>query len=142
MGRKPSSAPPVPSKHPHWAPSRDVLLVSAIITVSLSVTIVLCGICQWCQRKLGKRYKTSLETVGTPDSSRGRSEKKTINHGDLSTGVPREVLGLGMQSLSPVPPMEPSLAPLPAWLARLCRPPASGTRRGKERGTGASHGAG
>ncbi|NXL37323.1 SYT7 protein, partial [Glaucidium brasilianum] len=61
------------------APSRDVLLVSAIITISLSVTIVLCGICQWCQRKLGKRYKTSLETVGTPDSSRGRSEKKTIN---------------------------------------------------------------
>ncbi|NXE41780.1 SYT7 protein, partial [Ptilorrhoa leucosticta] len=60
-------------------PSRDVLLVSAIITVSLSVTIVLCGICQWCQRKMGKRYKTSLETVGTPDSSRGRSEKKTIN---------------------------------------------------------------
>nr|XP_013226779.1 synaptotagmin-7 isoform X3 [Columba livia] len=63
---------------PPGAPSRDVLLVSAIITVSLSVTIVLCGICQWCQRKLGKRYKTSLETVGTPDSSRGRSEKKTI----------------------------------------------------------------
>ncbi|XP_059578478.1 synaptotagmin-7 isoform X4 [Alligator mississippiensis] len=60
-------------------PSRDVLLVSAIITISLSVTIVLCGICQWCQRKLGKRYKNSLETVGTPDSSRGRSEKKTIN---------------------------------------------------------------
>ncbi|XP_042326238.1 synaptotagmin-7 isoform X8 [Sceloporus undulatus] len=60
------------------APSRDVLLVSAIITISLSVTIVLCGICQWCQRKLGKRYKNSLETVGTPDSSRGRSEKKTI----------------------------------------------------------------
>ncbi|XP_073203040.1 synaptotagmin-7 isoform X7 [Lepidochelys kempii] len=60
-------------------PSRDVLLVSAIITVSLSVTIVLCGICQWCQHKLGKRYKNSLETVGTPDSSRGRSEKKTIN---------------------------------------------------------------
>ncbi|XP_021411640.1 synaptotagmin-7 isoform X4 [Lonchura striata] len=69
--------------HPEAAsagtPSRDVLLVSAIITVSLSVTIVLCGICQWCQRKMGKRYKTSLETVGTPDSSRGRSEKKTIN---------------------------------------------------------------
>ncbi|XP_061465799.1 synaptotagmin-7 isoform X3 [Rhineura floridana] len=61
------------------APSREVLLVSAIITISLSVTIVLCGICQWCQRKLGKRYKSSLETVGTPDSSRGRSEKKAIN---------------------------------------------------------------
>uniref|UniRef100_A0A670Z2X2 Synaptotagmin-7 n=1 Tax=Pseudonaja textilis TaxID=8673 RepID=A0A670Z2X2_PSETE len=59
-------------------PSRDVLLVSVIITISLSVTIVLCGICQWCQRKLGKRYKNSLETVGTPDSSRCRSEKKAI----------------------------------------------------------------
>ncbi|NXJ83447.1 SYT7 protein, partial [Trogon melanurus] len=69
---------PLPCPPPAGAPSRDVLLVSAIITVSLSVTIVLCGICQWCQRKLGKRYKTSLETVGTPDSSRGRSEKKTI----------------------------------------------------------------
>ncbi|XP_063145259.1 synaptotagmin-7 isoform X1 [Candoia aspera] len=60
-------------------PSRDVLLVSVLITISLSVTIVLCGICQWCQRKLGKRYKNSLETVGTPDSSRCRSEKKAIN---------------------------------------------------------------
>lgn len=40
------------SAPPTGAPSRDVLLVSAIITVSLSVTIVLCGICQWCQRKL------------------------------------------------------------------------------------------
>ncbi|EMP30258.1 Synaptotagmin-7 [Chelonia mydas] len=72
-------------------PSRDVLLVSAIITVSLSVTIVLCGICQWCQRKLGKRYKNSLETVGTPDSSRGRSEKKTINFED-STMPPATTL--------------------------------------------------
>lgn len=34
------------------APTRDVLLVSAIITVSLSVTILLCGLCHWCQRKL------------------------------------------------------------------------------------------
>ncbi|NWZ81026.1 SYT7 protein, partial [Poecile atricapillus] len=71
--------PPLCAVLPAGTPSRDVLLVSAIITVSLSVTIVLCGICQWCQRKMGKRYKTSLETVGTPDSSRGRSEKKTIN---------------------------------------------------------------
>uniref|UniRef100_A0A8C5RX86 Uncharacterized protein n=1 Tax=Laticauda laticaudata TaxID=8630 RepID=A0A8C5RX86_LATLA len=27
----------------------------------------------------GKRYKNSLETVGTPDSSRCRNEKKAIN---------------------------------------------------------------
>uniref|UniRef100_A0A8C5S3P1 Uncharacterized protein n=1 Tax=Laticauda laticaudata TaxID=8630 RepID=A0A8C5S3P1_LATLA len=49
-------------------PSRDVLLVSVIITISLSVTIVLCGICQWCQRKL------------TPQSGGERDdEKKGIN---------------------------------------------------------------
>ncbi|XP_069079342.1 synaptotagmin-7 isoform X4 [Pleurodeles waltl] len=67
--------------------SRDVLLVSAIITISLTVTIVMCGICQWCQRKMGKRYKNTLETVGTPDSSRGgRSEKKAINGGTLLSG--------------------------------------------------------
>uniref|UniRef100_A0A8C0QA06 Synaptotagmin-7 n=5 Tax=Canidae TaxID=9608 RepID=A0A8C0QA06_CANLF len=71
MYRDPEAAGP-------GAPTRDVLLVSAIITVSLSVTVVLCGLCHWCQRKLGKRYKNSLETVGTPDSGRGRSEKKAI----------------------------------------------------------------
>ncbi|KFO29460.1 Synaptotagmin-7 [Fukomys damarensis] len=70
---------PCPPDCPLGAPTRDVLLVSAIITVSLSVTVVLCGLCHWCQRKLGKRYKNSLETVGTPDSGRGRSEKKAIN---------------------------------------------------------------
>ncbi|XP_025771113.1 synaptotagmin-7 [Puma concolor] len=77
------------------APTRDVLLVSAIITVSLSVTVVLCGLCHWCQRKLGKRYKNSLETVGTPDSGRGRSEKKAIKHqldpqGSLDGGEPQQ----------------------------------------------------
>nr|XP_035932701.1 synaptotagmin-7 isoform X6 [Halichoerus grypus] len=74
------------------APTRDVLLVSAIITVSLSITLVLCGLCHWCQRKLGKRYKNSLETVGTPDSGRGRNEKKTINFEDstLSTATTLE----------------------------------------------------
>nr|XP_033783980.1 synaptotagmin-7 isoform X9 [Geotrypetes seraphini] len=59
--------------------SHDIVLVSVILTISLSVTLLMCGICQWCQRKLGKRYKSSLETVGTPESSRGgRSEKKNI----------------------------------------------------------------
>ncbi|XP_032975611.1 synaptotagmin-7 isoform X5 [Rhinolophus ferrumequinum] len=76
MYRDPEAASP-------GAPTRDVLLVSAIITVSLSVTVVLCGLCHWCQRKLGKRYKNSLETVGTPDSGRGRNEKKAIK---LPTG--------------------------------------------------------
>ncbi|XP_070344049.1 synaptotagmin-7 isoform X6 [Equus asinus] len=85
MYRDPEAASP-------GAPTRDVLLVSAIITVSLSVTVVLCGLCHWCQRKLGKRYKNSLETVGTPDSGRGRSEKKAINFEDstLSTATTLE----------------------------------------------------
>nr|BAC44833.1 synaptotagmin VIIgamma [Mus musculus] len=85
MYRDPEAASP-------GAPTRDVLLVSAIITVSLSVTIVLCGLCHWCQRKLGKRYKNSLETVGTPDSGRGRGEKKAINFEDstLSTATTLE----------------------------------------------------
>uniref|UniRef100_A0A9L0J1H1 Synaptotagmin 7 n=1 Tax=Equus asinus TaxID=9793 RepID=A0A9L0J1H1_EQUAS len=47
MYRDPEAASP-------GAPTRDVLLVSAIITVSLSVTVVLCGLCHWCQRKLNE----------------------------------------------------------------------------------------
>ncbi|XP_028916741.1 synaptotagmin-7 isoform X6 [Ornithorhynchus anatinus] len=86
------------------APSRDVLLVSAIITVSLSVTIVLCGICQWCQRKLGKRYKSSLETVGTPDSGRGRGEKKAIN--DLDRDFWNNNESTVQQKWSSYPPKE------------------------------------
>ncbi|CAH6793733.1 Syt7 [Phodopus roborovskii] len=97
---------------PQRAPTRDVLLVSAIITVSLSVTIVLCGLCHWCQRKLGKRYKNSLETVGTPDSGRGRSEKKAIN-GTLLSGAKVATAAAGLaveregrlgEKLAPVPP--------------------------------------
>ncbi|XP_041445870.1 synaptotagmin-7 isoform X2 [Xenopus laevis] len=68
------------------APTRDVILVSTVLTLGLSITIIMCGICQWCQRKLGKRYKNSLETAGTPDSTRGiRSEKKALNGTVLSS---------------------------------------------------------
>ncbi|KAM6157844.1 synaptotagmin-7 isoform 2-T2 [Rhynchocyon petersi] len=90
MYRDPEAASP-------GAPTRDVLLVSAIITVSLSVTVVLCGLCHWCQRKLGKRYKNSLETVGTPDSGRGRSEKKAINGTLLSGAKVAAAAGLAVE---------------------------------------------
>ncbi|EDM12805.1 synaptotagmin VII, isoform CRA_g [Rattus norvegicus] len=105
MYRDPEAASP-------GAPTRDVLLVSAIITVSLSVTIVLCGLCHWCQRKLGKRYKNSLETVGTPDSGRGRGEKKAIN-GTLLSGAKVATAAAGLaveregrlgEKPAPVPP--------------------------------------
>ncbi|XP_035578726.1 synaptotagmin-7 isoform X8 [Callorhinus ursinus] len=86
------------------APTRDVLLVSAIITVSLSITVVLCGLCHWCQRKLGKRYKNSLETVGTPDSGRGRNEKKTIN--DLDRDFWNNNESTVQQKWSSYPPKE------------------------------------
>ncbi|XP_049635583.1 synaptotagmin-7 isoform X2 [Suncus etruscus] len=90
MYRDPEAASP-------GAPTRDVVLVSAIITVSLSVTIVLCGLCHWCQRKLGKRYKNSLETVSTPDSGRGRSEKKAINGSLLSSAKVAAAAGLAVE---------------------------------------------
>nr|XP_051689168.1 synaptotagmin-7 isoform X7 [Oryctolagus cuniculus] len=100
-----------PCCQPPGAPTRDVLLVSAIITVSLSVTVVLCGLCHWCQRKLGKRYKNSLETVGTPDSGRGRSEKKAINGTLLSGAKVAAAAGLAVEregrlgeKPAPVPP--------------------------------------
>ncbi|XP_051002076.1 synaptotagmin-7 isoform X1 [Acomys russatus] len=97
MYRDPEAASP-------GAPTRDVLLVSAIITVSLSVTIVLCGLCHWCQRKLGKRYKNSLETVGTPDSGRGRGEKKAIN--DLDRDFWNNNESTVQQKWSSYPPKE------------------------------------
>ncbi|KAM5225651.1 synaptotagmin-7 isoform 6-T6 [Hipposideros larvatus] len=97
MYRDPEAASP-------GAPTRDVLLVSAIITVSLSVTVVLCGLCHWCQRKLGKRYKNSLETVGTPDSGRGRNEKKAIN--DLDRDFWNNNESTVQQKWSSYPPKE------------------------------------
>ncbi|XP_049635584.1 synaptotagmin-7 isoform X3 [Suncus etruscus] len=97
MYRDPEAASP-------GAPTRDVVLVSAIITVSLSVTIVLCGLCHWCQRKLGKRYKNSLETVSTPDSGRGRSEKKAIN--DLDRDFWNNNESTVQQKWSSYPPKE------------------------------------
>ncbi|XP_031245531.1 synaptotagmin-7 isoform X2 [Mastomys coucha] len=97
MYRDPEAASP-------GAPTRDVLLVSAIITVSLSVTIVVCGLCHWCQRKLGKRYKNSLETVGTPDSGRGRGEKKAIN--DLDRDFWNNNESTVQQKWSSYPPKE------------------------------------
>uniref|UniRef100_A0A4W3IIE3 Synaptotagmin-7 n=1 Tax=Callorhinchus milii TaxID=7868 RepID=A0A4W3IIE3_CALMI len=61
----------------------DTVLISAAVVVCLSAMVAMCGICKWCQRKLGKRHKSSLEAVGTPDSNRGRNEKKAIK---LPTG--------------------------------------------------------
>nr|XP_033783977.1 synaptotagmin-7 isoform X6 [Geotrypetes seraphini] len=85
--------------------SHDIVLVSVILTISLSVTLLMCGICQWCQRKLGKRYKSSLETVGTPESSRGgRSEKKNIN--DLDRDFWNNNDSTAHQKWSSYPPKE------------------------------------
>ncbi|XP_058876216.1 synaptotagmin-7 isoform X1 [Acipenser ruthenus] len=72
--------------------SLGVVLVSLAVTVCAASMLMLCGICTWCQRKLGKHYKPSLETAGTPDSSRGRGEKKAIN-GSLPGGVKAAVGG-------------------------------------------------
>ncbi|XP_063053893.1 synaptotagmin-7 [Engraulis encrasicolus] len=60
--------------------SLSVFLVSLALTVCVVWLVALCGVCGWCQRKLGKRNKPGVEAVGTPDSLRGgRGEKKAIN---------------------------------------------------------------
>uniref|UniRef100_A0A8C4RUQ4 Synaptotagmin VIIb n=1 Tax=Erpetoichthys calabaricus TaxID=27687 RepID=A0A8C4RUQ4_ERPCA len=63
---------------PSGTESISVILISLAVTVCAAAMVVMCGICQWCQRKLGKRNKPTLEMVGTPDSSRARSESKAI----------------------------------------------------------------
>nr|XP_046250124.1 synaptotagmin-7 isoform X4 [Scatophagus argus] len=59
--------------------SLSVFLVSLAVTVCAVWLVALCGVCGWCQRKLGKRNKSGVETADTPDSARGRGEKKAIN---------------------------------------------------------------
>ncbi|XP_041854107.1 synaptotagmin-7 [Melanotaenia boesemani] len=59
--------------------SLSVFLVSLAVTVCAVWLVALCGVCGWCQRKLGKRNKQGVETADTPDSARGRGEKKAIN---------------------------------------------------------------
>ncbi|XP_042267221.1 synaptotagmin-7-like [Thunnus albacares] len=59
--------------------SLSVFLVSLAVTVCAVWLVALCGVCGWCQRKLGKRNKPGVEAADTPDSARGRGEKKAIN---------------------------------------------------------------
>ncbi|XP_039664772.1 synaptotagmin-7 isoform X2 [Perca fluviatilis] len=59
--------------------SLSVFLVSLAVTVCAVWLVALCGVCGWCQRKMGKRNKPGVETADTPDSARGRGEKKAIN---------------------------------------------------------------
>uniref|UniRef100_A0A671KNG2 Synaptotagmin-7 n=1 Tax=Sinocyclocheilus anshuiensis TaxID=1608454 RepID=A0A671KNG2_9TELE len=63
--------------------SLSVFLVSVGLTVCVVWLVALCGVCGWCQRKLGMRNKPGVETAGTPDSvsvsGRGRGENKAIN---------------------------------------------------------------
>uniref|UniRef100_A0AAY4BG75 Synaptotagmin-7 n=1 Tax=Denticeps clupeoides TaxID=299321 RepID=A0AAY4BG75_9TELE len=59
--------------------SLSVFLVSLGLTVCIVWLVALCGVCGWCQRKLGMRNKPGVEAAGTPDSTRGRGENKAIN---------------------------------------------------------------
>ncbi|XP_040184365.1 synaptotagmin-7 isoform X1 [Rana temporaria] len=87
------------------SPTSEVIIVSGVLALSLSITIVMCGLCQWCQRKLGKRYKNSLDNVGTPDSSRGiRNEKKALN--DLDKDFWNNNESTAHQKWSSYPPKE------------------------------------
>ncbi|XP_062849483.1 synaptotagmin-7 [Trichomycterus rosablanca] len=66
-------------EHVKGSVALSVFLVSLAVTVCAVWLVALCGVCGWCQRKLGKRNKPGVESVGTPDSARGRGEKKAIN---------------------------------------------------------------
>uniref|UniRef100_A0A3B4FII1 Synaptotagmin-7-like n=1 Tax=Pundamilia nyererei TaxID=303518 RepID=A0A3B4FII1_9CICH len=57
----------------------DVFLVSVAFIVCAIWLVALCGVCTWCQRKLGKRNKPGMEAASSPDSVRGRGENKAIN---------------------------------------------------------------
>ncbi|XP_053742854.1 synaptotagmin-7 isoform X3 [Synchiropus splendidus] len=74
--------------------SLSVFLVSLALTVCAVWLVALCGVCGWCQRKLGKRNKPGVETADTPDSGRGRGEKKAIN-GAVSVGQKGAASGHG-----------------------------------------------
>ncbi|XP_031180032.1 synaptotagmin-7b isoform X2 [Sander lucioperca] len=63
--------------------SLSVFLVSVASVVCAVWLVALCGVCTWCQRKLGKRNKPGMEAASSPDSVRGRGENKAINHNDL-----------------------------------------------------------
>uniref|UniRef100_A0A3Q3VLJ2 C2 domain-containing protein n=1 Tax=Mola mola TaxID=94237 RepID=A0A3Q3VLJ2_MOLML len=55
----------------------SVFLVSLAVAVCAVWLVALCGVCGWCQRKM--RNKPGVEAADTPDSARGRGEKKAIN---------------------------------------------------------------
>ncbi|XP_038556947.1 synaptotagmin-7b isoform X1 [Micropterus salmoides] len=59
--------------------SLSVFLVSVAFVVCAVWLVALCGVCTWCQRKLGKRNKPGVEAASSPDSVRGRGENKAIN---------------------------------------------------------------
>ncbi|KAF7212066.1 synaptotagmin-7b isoform X3 [Nothobranchius furzeri] len=59
--------------------SLSVFLLSVAFVVCAIWLVALCGVCTWCQRKLGKRNKPGMEAPGSPDSPRGRGENKAIN---------------------------------------------------------------
>ncbi|XP_068450968.1 synaptotagmin-7b isoform X3 [Clinocottus analis] len=63
--------------------SLSVFLVSVASVVCAVWLVALCGVCTWCQRKLGKRNKPGVEAASSPESVRGRGENKAINHSDL-----------------------------------------------------------
>ncbi|XP_060893147.1 synaptotagmin-7b [Labrus mixtus] len=59
--------------------SLSVFLVSVAVVVCAVWLVALCGVCTWCQRKLGKRNKPGVEAASSPESVRGRGENKAIN---------------------------------------------------------------
>ncbi|KAL2088961.1 hypothetical protein ACEWY4_015860 [Coilia grayii] len=96
----------VPSTGSSGSVSLSVFLVSVGLTVCMVWLVALCGVCGWCQRKLGKRNKPGVETAGTPDSSRGRGENKGLNDLDRDFWNNNDSSTVQQQRWSSYPPKE------------------------------------
>ncbi|CAJ1049722.1 synaptotagmin-7b isoform X1 [Xyrichtys novacula] len=86
--------------------SLSVFLVSVAVVVCAVWLIALCGVCTWCQRKLGKRNKPGVEAASSPESVRGRGENKAINDLDRDFWNNNDSSNVQQQRWSSYPPKE------------------------------------
>uniref|UniRef100_A0A3B4Z8B1 Synaptotagmin-7 n=1 Tax=Seriola lalandi dorsalis TaxID=1841481 RepID=A0A3B4Z8B1_SERLL len=131
--------------------SLSVFLVSVAFVVCAIWLVALCGVCTWCQRKLGKRNKPGVEAASSPDSVRGRGENKAINFGDASLSsastlehIPSSAVARPrplvrqqslQQPLTHQPPPGPNDPPVTSQsLGQLHTGPGGGGHRGGPRG--------
>ncbi|XP_072320989.1 synaptotagmin-7b isoform X3 [Eucyclogobius newberryi] len=86
--------------------SLSVFLVSIVLVLCGVWLVALCGVCTWCQRKLGKRNLPGVEAASSPESVRGRGENKAINDLDRDFWNNNDSSNVQQQRWSSYPPKE------------------------------------